>query len=240
MILTWLAGAGVVLAASFVMGLAGFGIGLVSLAFLPFLMSPATAVVLMTLYAFVFAAALLIQLRRDVVPGALAGLLAGTVVGTPVGVWALATLPVATLKRLIGAMLVVAVALEWLGRYPERLGGRGWGLGAGVLAGLLGGAVGTPGPPVILYAAAQRWPPRMMKANLQAFFAVNQIVILGGYWWTGLLTAEVWRFSAIFAVPAVVGLAAGAMLFHRIDQVLFRRIVFALLLVAGLALLAGG
>ena len=42
----WALGALVIAAASFVMGLAGFGIGLVALAFLPFLMSPVTAVVL--------------------------------------------------------------------------------------------------------------------------------------------------------------------------------------------------
>src|SRR5207302_2101763 len=47
--LAWAAGALIILGASFVMGLAGFGIGLVSLAFLPYLMAPAEAIVLMTL-----------------------------------------------------------------------------------------------------------------------------------------------------------------------------------------------
>src|SRR2546422_4960852 len=72
-------------------------------------------------------------------------------------------------------MLVIAVALEWRGLYPARLEGRRWGLGAGVLAGVIGGAVGTPGPPVVLYATTQGWSPRTIKANLQAFFVVNQV-----------------------------------------------------------------
>ena len=33
------------------------------------------------------------------------------------------------------------------------------------------------------------------------FFVANQAVILLGYWWTGLLTPEVWRLAALFAVP---------------------------------------
>lgn len=130
--------------------------------------------------------------------------------------------------------------LEWGGRYPQTLAGRRWALGAGVLAGVVGAAVGTPGPPVIVYASTQGWSPRTVKANLQAFFVVNQGVILVGYWWAGLLTAEVWGFTAAFALPAAVGGLAGVALFSRIDAAWFRRIVFALLFVSGLVLLARG
>jgi uncharacterized protein len=162
------------------------------------------------------------------------------VVATPLGVWLLATLPASALNRAIGAVLVIVVVLEWLGVYPERLHGRAWAFGAGLAGGVLGGAVGTPGPPVILYTAAQGWSPRTIKANLQAFFVVNQAVILAGYWWAGLLTAEVAQFALAFIVPAIVGLAAGMALFARVDQARFRKIVFALLFVSGLALLARG
>lgn len=236
----WALGALIITGASFVMGLAGFGIGLVSLAFLPYIMPPATAVVLMTLYAAVFALAIFVPVRHHFTPARLVDLVVGTIAGTPLGVWALASLPASALNRLIGLMLLVAVALEWRGLYPEKLVGRRWGLGAGVLAGVIGGAVGTPGPPVILYATTQGWSPRTIKANLQAFFVVNQAVILAGYWWAGLLTREVWRFAALFAVPAIVGVAAGVALFNRTDPVRFRRIVFALLFVSGAVLLVRG
>ncbi len=229
-----------VAAASFVQGLAGFGIGIVALAVLPFLMAPALAIVVVTIYALVFSVAVFVQLRRDFVAGGVVELLAGTVIGAPFGVWVLATVPASVLDRLIGGVLLAAVLLELRGLYPERLTGRRWGLGAGVLAGLIGGAVGTPGPPVILYAAAQPWSPRTVKANLQLFFAVNQAVILVGYWWAGLLTAEVGRLALAFALPALAGVAAGVSLFGRIDAVRFRRVVFSLILVSGLILLFRG
>jgi uncharacterized protein len=238
--IAWAAAAGVIAAASFVMGLAGFGIALVALAFLPYLMAPADAIVLLTIYTVVFSTALLVQLRHDVEVHALTDLLIGTVAGTPLGVWGLVALPSSALNRLIGLMLVVAFALEAYGRYPERLRGRPWGLGAGVLAGVLGGAVGTPGPPVVLYAATQGWSARTIKANLQAFFLVNQGAILIGYWWAGLLTREVWSMSLGFALPAVAGATLGALVFERVDQRRFRQIVFALILVSGLVLLARG
>lgn len=236
----WALGALIVAVASFVHGLAGFGIGLVSLAFLPLIMSPVTAIVLMTIYTVVFSLGMLLPLRREVERPALALLVLGTIAGTPVGVWVLAALPVPVLTRLIGLTLIVIVLLEWLGVYPERLPGRGWALGAGVAAGIAGGAVGTPGPPVILYTASQPWSPRRVKATLQAFFLANQSVILLGYWWAGLLTRDVWQATAVFVVPGALGLGAGVALFNRVDQARFRRIVFAVLFVSGAVLLVRG
>ena len=240
MSLAWAAGAVVIAAACFVQGLAGFGIGLVSLAFLPFLMPPADAVVLITFYATVFAAIIFIPLRRDFTPSGMAALVAGSILATPAGVWLLAWLPPDLLKRLIGLVLLVIVALEWRGLQATWLRGRGWGFIVGLAAGLLGGAIGTPGPPVILYAAAQDWSPRTMKANIQAFLVVNQAAIVAGYWWMGLLDREVWRLTWLYAVPAVAGLAAGMLLFDRLDRVRFRRVVFGVLFLSGLVLLIRG
>ena len=237
--LTWAVGALVIAAACFVQGLAGFGIGLVSLAFLPLLMSPADAIVLITLYATVFTVVIFLPLRRDFTLHGMRELLVGSIVATPAGVFILAIMPPAALTRLIGLVLLVIVGLEWLGLYPD-LRDRGWGLGAGLAAGLLGGAIGTPGPPVILYAAAQDWSPRTVKANIQAFLIVNQAVILIGYWWAGLLTRGVWNLTLGFALPATAGAVAGALLFERVDQRRFRQLVFALILLSGLVLLARG
>ena len=233
--------AAVVIAGAFlVLGLAGFGNGLVALAFLPLVMSPVDAIVLLTLYTVLATIVIFIPLRADFRPAGLPALLLGSVLATPLGGWVLRALPASTLTRLIGLVLLAIVALEWLGVYPERLPGRGWALGAGAAAGLLGAAVGTPGPPVVLYTASQGWSPRTIKANLQAFFLVNQAVIMIDYWWEGLLTPQVWRYTGLFLVPAALGLVLGMALFTRVDQRRFRRIVFAILFASGLLLVVRG
>jgi uncharacterized membrane protein YfcA len=238
--LGWAAAAVVIAAASFVMGLAGFGIALIALAFLPYLMSASNAIVLLTIYAAVLSLAMLVQLRHDVEPRAILDLVVGTIAGTPLGVWGLAALPASALNRLIGLMLVVAFVLEARGLYPRTLEGRRWGVGAGVLAGAIGGAVGLPGPPAVLYAATQSWSTRAVKANLQAFFVVNQGAILIGYWWAGLLTRQVWSLALGFAAPAAAGAITGVLLFERVDPRRFRQVVFVLILLSGLVLLVRG
>jgi len=238
--LDWAVGAVVIAGAFFVLGLAGFGNGLVALAFLPLVMSPVDAIVLLTVYTVLATIVIFVPLRADFDPRGMPALLLGSVLGTPLGVWVLAALPASTLTRLIGLVLLAVVALEWLGVYPARLPGHRWALGAGVAAGLLGAAVGTPGPPVVLYTASQGWSPRTIKANLQAFFLVNQVVIMIGYWWAGLLTPQVWRYAGVFLVPATLGLLVGMALFARVDQARFRRIVFAILFASGLLLVVRG
>jgi len=63
------------------------------------------------------------------------------------------------------------------------------------------------------------------KANLQAFFIVNQGLIIVGYWVAGPLTVEVMRLPAVYFAPAVIEVVAGMALFTRVDPVRFRRIV---------------
>jgi uncharacterized protein len=176
---------------------------------------------LITLYGAAFALVMTIQLRRDVMFPQLVSLLIGTVLGTPVGVWVLEALSPSLLKRLIGLILMGIVVIEWYGAYPEKLSGRYWGLCAGSLAGLLGGAIGTPGPPVILYAAAQGWSPRNTKAMLQAFFLVNYSIIVVNHWWAGLLTREVAWLACLYVVPSAIGITAGIHLFDRMHQARF-------------------
>ena len=236
----WVAAAVVMAFANFVLGLVGFGNGLVAMALLPFLISPVKAIAVLTIYTIVFSMAIFVPLRQHLLLSPVLDMLAGTVLGTPIGVWILSTFPISTLNRLIGGTLIVVVVLEWTRLHPRRLRGRGWRVGAGMLAGVTGAAVGTPGPPVILYATTQGWSPRTIKANLQAFFVVNQAVILVGYWWAGVLDGEVWRLSASFALPAAGGTGLGMLLFTRVDPERFRRMVFGVLLLAGLVLLVRG
>jgi uncharacterized membrane protein YfcA len=238
--LTWVAGAGILALASFVFGLAGFGLGLVALSLLPFLMPPTTAVPLVSMYSAAFALVMSIQLRHDIMFSHLAALLGGALVGTPVGVWVLASLPASWLRRLIGLTLMGVVIIEWRGLYPRKVSGRHWGVAAGVVSGLLGGAVGAPGPPVILYAAAQGWNPRAMKATLLGFFLANQMITLVGQWWAGLLTAQVAWLALVFAPPAMVGVALGMHLFNDVDHARVRHLVFALLFLLGLTLCIRG
>src|SRR4029077_10251000 len=83
----WVAAALVIALANFVLGLVGFGNGLVAMALLPFLMSPVTAIAVLTIYTVALSAAIFVPLRRHLLPWPVLDMLVGTVLGVPVGVW---------------------------------------------------------------------------------------------------------------------------------------------------------
>ena len=68
MTVTFAVGAVVIAAAFLVLGLAGFGNGLVALAFLPLVMSPVAAIVLLTVYTVLATVVIFVPLRRDFDP----------------------------------------------------------------------------------------------------------------------------------------------------------------------------
>ncbi len=55
-------------AASLVLGLAGFGNGLVAMAFLPYFMPSATAIAVLMIYTIVLAVAIFVPVRRHLAP----------------------------------------------------------------------------------------------------------------------------------------------------------------------------
>src|SRR2546427_10204029 len=83
-------------------------------------MSPADAIVLLTVYTVLATIVIFVPLRADFDPGGMPALLLGSVLGTPLGVWVLAALPASALTRLIGLVLLAVVALAWLGAYLSR------------------------------------------------------------------------------------------------------------------------
>lgn len=100
------------LIAGLVQGLAGFAFGLVALSFFAFVLGPVQSVIVVTGLAFVFTFVGLLTLYREVEFRALGILLIGTVLGTPIGVWVLTSVAAATLRRLIGVVIIVAALLE--------------------------------------------------------------------------------------------------------------------------------
>jgi len=92
-----------------------------------------------------------------------------------------------------------------MGRRPPELreDSRPWLLGCGFFAGVLGGAYGMNGPPLVMYGAMRRWSPQHFRATLQGYFLPASIVVMTGYWITGLWTAAVTHYY-LLALPVAL------------------------------------
>lgn len=174
-------------------------------------------------------------LGRRVVPLMTLGLVAGT---------ALTRVVDASLAKPLFAVFVVVIA-AWqlqqsraadvaLGPLPEaaRVGGL---LGAGVIHGVFA----TGGPLAVFVSARELEGKAAFRATLSALWVVMNLLVLPRLVQDGALTAQTLSTSALLVVPLVVGIGLGERVHAALDERRFRVAVAALLLVAGLVLLAG-
>jgi uncharacterized protein len=110
----------------------------------------------------------------------------------------------------------------------------------GVVSGVLGGLAGTWGPTTVLYLLSIDMP-RVRQIVVQGvIYGAGAVTLLAAHLVSGVLNADTAPLSAAMIIPAIVGMWAGFKFQDRLDQALFRKVVLAVLLVAGLNLIRRG
>lgn len=226
----------VVLLAIFTQSLTGFGSALVAMAVLPSLLGLQVAAPLVALVAATAELVLLLRFRSALTLQPIWRLAVGAVVGIPVGVLVLKQVNERITLTILGILIVgyaLYALLHW--KLPE-LKQPGWAFGFGFAAGILGGAYNTSGPPAVVYGDAIHWSPAAFKANLQAFFLLNDVLVVGTHGVTGNLTGQVWQLYLLSVPFLVLGIVAGRYCERFVNPAAFRRIVLVLLIVLGIRL----
>ncbi len=236
---TWLLSLGVVAIAGFTRGFSGFGSGLILAPALSLLFNPQQVVATVVLLEMTAGASLLPEAVqrarwREVLPMALSA-----IVMVPVGAYCLALLEPTLMRRIIGGLILGFALLLSMGKIHHAQPRLSLTSGIGALSGFLTGLAGVGGPPVVLYQLSGTNPAAANRANFIVFLALTQLIALGSYWASGLMSPAVWTLFIRFVPAFGVGLLLGRLCFKRVDEALFRRFVTGLLFtVAVLALVA--
>lgn len=168
--------------------------------------------------------------RRAVRPGLVVRLLVPTLAFTPLVAWAVRGVETRWLALAGGVGVVLAVALLAFGLRSRWLGTPPGAVVAGASSAALNVVGGVGGPPIGLYAANAGWDPETTRANLAAFFLVQN-----------LATAAVLGVHAP-ALPQLavlsIGTATGMLLAGRLTPATVRAGVLALSLIGGIGLVS--
>lgn len=236
----------VVLLATVVHGITGFGTGQIAMGILPFFRAAGPASIIVSILVFITNVRVFWSVREHftfkdwIIP------VIGLAVGLSLGVVLFGRLDQEGLSRAIGIVMLIGTIIIFLTRHVKRINewiknsgyqpGPISGVLAGFLSGITGGAVSIPGPPMIIYGAflveTDYWEPEQMKAIFTAFFAANLLYRLGVLLFTGDLTGEL-ALEALLIAPALfVGTWLGIRLFKRIPAETFRWILLIFLIVS--------
>jgi len=230
----------IIFAASVVRGFTGFGLALVAVPLVQFLMPVTDTAVFIAMINFIFS---LLYYRRSgrVINGQPLGTMAlWTGAGVAAGTLVLKYINPAFIQIGWGILIIFIVFALYRGvDFHIRSDKTALTL-SGLLGGLLSGATGITGPPVAVILSSMKTPKEKFNAVISVFilFAVSYALLF--YLITGLVRKET-LLLALCSVPALLaGLYTGDRLVARISQNTFTGIVYVVLVIMGLITLIKG
>jgi uncharacterized membrane protein YfcA len=161
-------------------------------------------------------------------------------VGMIAGNTAFQHLPTDMLKTILGLFVVFFSSFRlwqlFRGEATKpltRMAGAGFLIGGGFFHGLF-----ASGGPLVVYFVSRAIDSRhAFRATLSSLWLVLNVALLASYAWHGQLGQPSLTLAAMLLPAVGVGILVGEFVHHRVDEVLFRKVVQGLLLFTGLCLL---
>ncbi|MFV0475470.1 MAG: sulfite exporter TauE/SafE family protein [Pikeienuella sp.] len=228
------------LAAGFVSGFAGFGTGLVAAGFWYFALPAAMVPPLVAIASVAAQMVGMIHVRAAFDRGRAGPYLVAGALGVPLGVLALSLASPSALRVSVGLFLVAYPVFQLLaaGRFGvPSWGGRRADGAIGFLGGVLGGYAGLSGAPIVVWLQLRGGPSAGQRAVYQPFnlivLALAGVVMAIG----GQIDRATAAVGALIVPATLISAWIGARLYAGVGEAAFRRVVLALLMISGAALL---
>ncbi len=223
----------------FVNGLAGFGTALFALGWWLQVMPPAEAVGLCLAVAIISGLPGLRLIWKQIEPGLLARFVIPAMIGIPIGAYLLTVVNAQIMILMVAVFLIIYGGFYSLrSSLPQLQDERPKQDAAiGFAGGVLGGLAGLSGALPTIWLSMRGWPKGRTRGLLQPF---NMIVLIGsvfgiafqGGYNSGSLMALLWSLPA-----TLLGVTLGILLYSRLSDSQFRRLLIALLFASGCILL---
>jgi uncharacterized membrane protein YfcA len=227
------------LAGGTVNGLTGFGTGLTAMGLWLYAISPTTAASLVIICSVVSQFQTLPMIWRTIRWERVLPLVVPGVLGVPIGTWLLPHIEPRFFKIGVGSFLIVYSAYvlarkveinsAWGGRITDGVVGFG--------GGVLGGLTGFSGVLPIVWTDVRGWAKEQRRGVVQAFNLSILSLALVSHAISGLLTRQVALVAAIALPGTILGAWLGSLIYRRLADRGYQRVVMMLLLLSGLALI---
>lgn len=225
--------------AGFVQGLSGFAFALAALSVWTWAVDPQLAAPMAVFGSLVGQVVALPVTWRGTDPRRVAPFILGGLIGVPLGIYLLGVLDPAGFKLGLGIFLLLYCPLGLFTPADTALswGGKRADAAAGWIGGVFGGLGGFAGAVPTLWCTLRGWDKDTQRGTMQAFNISMHVATLTGYAIASdRINGETLKMFAVIAPALAVPVIIGALVFRRLDQLAFRRIVLALLFLSGVVL----
>lgn len=221
----------------------GMGFGLVAMPALVLVLGPLPAVTAINALGVVTSVLVLAQVWRHVDRRRLLRLVIPALVGVAPGILLARVADSDILELVIGALILVGVALTlWMRRAARPLTGDGPVVATGAIAGLLNGSVGVGAPALGLYGTLGDWPQRSYAASLQPFFvalSVTTVVLKSVLDPASAILWSWWQWVLVL-VPVAIGVLVGHRIAAHLPERAARTAILLISFLGGVSVLWSG
>lgn len=230
----------IIFIASVVRGFTGFGLALVAVPLIQFIMPVSDTAVFIAFINAIFSIIYFRRSRETVRGQPLVRMALWTGIGVAAGTLILKFINPAYIQLVWGILIIFIVTALARGADFRIKSDKSAMTLSGLLGGLLAGATGITGPPVAIILSSLKTPKEKFNALISVFilFAVSYALVF--YLISGLVRTETFLL-ALCSVPALLaGLYTGDRLVSRISQQSFTRVVYVVLILMGIITLFKG
>ncbi len=230
----------VIFTASVVRGFTGFGLALVAVPLIQFIMPVTDTAVFIAMINVIFSVLYYRRSKEIVKDQPLSAMALWTGIGVAAGTVILKFINPAYIQLAWGVLIIFIVFALVRGLNLNIRSDRSAMRLSGLFGGVLAGATGITGPPVAIILSSLNTPKEKFNAVISVFilFAVSYALVF--YLFSGLIRTET-LILALCSVPALLaGLYTGDRLVSRLSQNIFTLVVYVVLVLMGILTLFKG
>ncbi|KJS83846.1 MAG: membrane protein [Peptococcaceae bacterium BICA1-8] len=225
----------IVLVASTLQAGTGFGFAMIATPLLLIIFPPHDAIQLNIILCLLISIIMTYKIRNEVNKEMLIRLIKGSLIGALPGFFIFLFLDVQPLKIFVSILILAFSALLMANINIKESNVRG--VITGVLSGILTTSIGMPGPPLLIYFAGARIEKAVLRSTTMAYFVFIYSVSLLLQLTMHNIAKNIW-ISTLWSIPfLLIGIYLGERLFMKLDQQLFYKIIYWLLVLTGIYLL---
>jgi len=228
----------IVVIASLVKGITGFGFALVALPPLMIWYSP-KEIIPVLLLCNLFSSVLIVLQKKDrqLINKQFEWLIIFGALFTIVGVVFLKYLPEHLLIVIVSVFLIILTVLSILGvQYPLKITDRSYKI-AGAFLGFLTGSISISGPPMALFLYSAKVDKQQFREIFSWFSVVTSVVALSGYFVLGILTLQSLKTSLLFLPILFIGSFIGKRINNIIPVIVFKKAILIITLFSSVFIL---
>ena len=227
-----------VLAGGLVKGTLGFGMPMVALPIIAFIIPPTTAMILLCAPIFL-TNFLQIKFKEGVSSYRFLPMFISLVVGLIIGARLILEININTITQIIAVSIIFAALVNCFGfkinnikQNYEKIITTIIGFGSGIL----GGLSTFYGPPMLAYLVAVDLPKEKFVRTVSTMYFIGSFPLYGSLIYYGFATKEDLIFSLILIIPAFISQQIGTKIRDKINHKQFRNLVIFTLIILGISL----